>query len=118
MIAEQMMDILSTVLVVLFSISVLYQIIRYIMLEYRGHKNRNAPVYTERATVYHKHEEKDAPYLGQGYSYVYYITFHTDFGEALKLYMTRDDFYILQEGDVGELTWQGEKFWKFIPDEK
>lgn len=115
---EQIINGLKFVLITLFSFSVLFSVIRFGVMEYRGCKNRNAPVFTERATVHYKHPEMDAPYLGRGYSYVYYITFHTDFGQALKLYMTRDDFYILHEGDVGLLTWQGEKFWKFIPEEK
>lgn len=118
MTAEQILEWMPTVLWILVIPAIVYSIARFVVLEYRGYKNRNAPVYTERAVAYHKHEEKDAPYMGRGYSYVYYITFHTDFGEAVKLYMTGDDFFIINEGDAGMLTWQGEKLWKFIPEPK
>lgn len=104
--------------VMIIGFSAVCGVIRFIILAYRGHKTRNAPVFTDRATVYFMHPEKDAPYLGRGYSYVYYITFHTDSGLAQKLYMTKDEFYIIQEGDTGMLTWQGNKLWKFIPDKK
>ena len=97
---------------------VLYAIIRFVLIEYRLHRNSTAPVCTDRATVYFKHEEKDLPYMGRGYDYVRYVTFHTDRGEAVKLYMTGQQFFELQESDVGMLTWQGTKFWKFEPEKK
>ena len=96
----------------------LYAIIRFLHREYRLHKNSAAPLFTDRATVYLKHEEKDLPYMGRGYDYVRYITFHTDRGESLKLYMTGQEFFEIRENDVGMLTWQGEKFWKFVPENK
>ena len=96
----------------------LYAIIRFVRREYRLHKNSAAPLCTDRATVYFKHEEKDLPYMGRGYDYVRYITFHTDRGEALKLYMTGQEFFEIREDDVGMLTWQGDKFWKFEPEKK
>ena len=104
--------------VVIIGFSVTYSIVRFIILAYRGHKNRNAPVFTERATAHYKHPEMSIPYMGRGYSYVRYITFHTDFGQAVKLYMNQEDFFLIPEGAVGQLTWQGEKFWKFIPEKR
>ena len=97
---------------------VLCAIIRFAIIEYRLHKNSAAPLCTDRATVYFKHEEKDLPYMGRGYDYVRYITFHTDHGEAVKLYMTGQEFFEVNENDVGMLTWQGKKFWKFEPEKK
>lgn len=113
-----LMDNMKVVFLVVFCLCAGCQLIRYILLEYRIYRNNKAPVYTDRAVAHYKHEETDAPYLGRGYSYVHYITFHTDSGIAVKLYMNSDDFYIIQEGDTGELTWQGNKLWKFIPDKK
>ena len=97
---------------------VLYAIIRFALIEYRLHRNSTAPVCTDRATVYFKHEEKDLPYMGRGYDHVRYVTFHTDHGEAVKLYMTGQDFFEINENDVGMLTWQGTKFWRFEPEKK
>ncbi len=106
------------VIIALICVSVGFQLVRFLVLEYRIQRNSKAPVFTAHATAYYKHPEIDAPYLGPGYRYVYYITFHTDIGESVKLYMTGDDFYVINEGDTGQLTWQGEKFWKFVPDSK
>ena len=97
---------------------VLYEIIRFAVTEYRNIQKNKAPVCTERAVAYHKHEKTDLVLIGRHSTTVYYITFHTDFGEILKLYMTRDDFFIINQGDAGQLTWQGEKFWKFVPEKK
>lgn len=95
-----------------------YGLIRFIIREYKLHKNSIAPVFTDRATVYYKHPERDLPYMGRNYDYVCYVTFHTDHGEAVKLYMTGQEYFELNENDVGMLTWQGTKFWKFIPEKK
>lgn len=97
---------------------VLFEIIRMAVTLHRNNKKNKAPVYTERAVAYHKHEKTDIVFAGIHSTYVYYITFHTDFGEILKLYMTRDDFFIINEGDVGQLTWQGDKLWRFVPEKK
>lgn len=118
MTTDPTLEIIRKVLLVVLAFAVLINIVRFALLEYRRHKNRNAPVFTDHATVWYKHSEVDAPYLGRGYSYVHFITFHTQLGEAVKLYLNPDDFYILNEGDTGELTWQGEKFWRFVPDQK
>ena len=96
----------------------LYAIIRFAVSENRLHKNAVAPVCTDRAVVYFKHTEQDLPYMGRGYDYVCYVTFHTDHGEAVKLHMTGQDFFEIQENDVGMLTWQGTRFWKFVPEKK
>ena len=93
-------------------------VIRFVIIEYRLHKDSVAPLCTDRATVYFKHPERSLPYMGRGYDYVCYITFHTDHGEAIKLYMTGQQFFEIQENDVGMLTWQGTKFWKFESEKK
>lgn len=115
---EQLLKLIPTILIILAIPSILYMIVQFIIMEYRSYKNSKAPVFTVRATAHYKHPEVDLPYLGRDYSYVHFITFHTELGEAVKLYMNGDDFYIINEGDVGELTWQGEKFWKFVPEKK
>ena len=117
MTTEQILELLPKLLMFTLIPAIIFGVVRFAVLEYRLHKNSIAPVHTERATVYFKHPETDAPYLGRGYSYVHYVTFHTDRGEAVKLYMNRYDFYPLQEGSTGALTWQGEKFWKFEQEE-
>ena len=96
----------------------LYAVIRFAIIEYRLHKDSVAPICTDRATVYCKHPERDLPYMGRNYDYVCYVTFHTDHGEAIKLHMTGQQFFEVNENDTGALTWQGEKFWKFEPEKK
>lgn len=100
--------------------AVLYHICYFIAVNYRGYKNRKAPVFTGRATVHHKHPETE--YISGnkvwGNENVHFVTFHTDLGEILKLYMGADNYYRIQDGDTGKLTWQGERFWEFIPEKK
>ena len=85
-------------------------------------RRNNTPVETDRAVAYFKHPESETATLRtlQGYRNegTYFITFHTDHGEAVKLYMTGQDFFEINENDVGMLTWQGTRFWKFEPDRK
>ena len=97
---------------------VIFAIVRFGIREYKLHKDSTAPLFTDRATVYFKHEEKDLPYMGRGYDYVRYITFHTDHGQAVKLHMTGQQFFEIPEDAVGMLTWQGTRFWKFEPEKK
>lgn len=116
--ADELMRWLPTVFKSLFLVSIVLLIIYFIRNEIRLHRNSQAPVCTERATVHYKHAEKEMVYSGRGNNELFYITFHTEFGQQLKLYMTYEYFYTLEEGDTGTLTWQGERFWKFVPDEK
>jgi len=88
-------------------------LIYFIMVEYRNHKRSSAPVETARAVAYYKHPDMEPVLMGRASTYVYYITFHTDSGDILKLYMNPQDYYSIPEGSWGMLTWQHNKFWKF-----
>lgn len=88
-------------------------LIYFITVEYRNHKRSSAPVETARAVAYYKHPDMEPVLTGQASTYVYYITFHTDAGDILKLYMNPQDYYSIPEGSWGMLTWQHNKFWKF-----
>ncbi len=113
-----MVENIKLICYLLLGLSLLWMVIRFILLEIRNHKNSKALVRTERATVYYKHEEQDYLPQGNSSSCVFYITFHTDFGEIVKCYMNYDHFYIIEQGAVGELTWQGERFLSFVPERK
>ena len=115
---DELLGLLPTAFKYLFVGSIGLLLLYYIRNEIRLHRNSQAPVCTERATVHYKHAEKEMVYSGRGNTELFYITFHTEFGQQLKLYMTYEYFYTLEEGDTGTLTWQGERFWKFVPDEK
>ena len=55
--------------------------------------------------------------LGRHSTWIYYVTFHTDSGLILDLYLSGESYFSLQEGDVGILTWQHNRFWKFEKEE-
>ena len=116
--AEEIQVLFSTVLKYLFIASIVLLIIRFIRSELQLHRNSIAPVCTEYATVHYKHPERDMVWAARGSNELFYITFHTEHGRQLKLYMTYENFYILEEGTAGMLTWQGERFWKFVPEKK
>lgn len=92
-------------------------VIYFVLVEYRSHKRNNAPVETARAAAYCKHPDMEPVLTGRSSTYVYYITFHTNSGDILKLYMTPQDYYSISEGSWGILTWQHNKFWKFQKEE-
>lgn len=92
-------------------------LVKYFLMEYRTAKIRNAPVETVRATAYHKDPDSYPVMAGRTTNYVYHITFHTQSGEALKLYMNRDAYFNIPEGASGELMFQGEKLWRFTFDD-
>jgi len=86
---------------------------KFILMEYRTAKIRNAPEVTVRATVHYKDPDTFPVMAGRTTNYVYHITFHTESGEALTLYMNRDAYFNIPEGASGELLYQGEKLWRF-----
>ncbi len=90
-----------------------FLLIRFCLLEYFTWKNNRQLVRTEKAIACYK--DPNPGYLPQGRasSSVYYITFHTDSGEIVKLYMGYQDYFTIEEDARGVLTWQGDKFWKF-----
>lgn len=110
------MEITTIVTAVIFAViglSLGLMLVNWIRLELSGHRNRTANVQVSRAVAYYKHPEVDYLPQGNASSGVYHITFHTDGGDIVKLYMNPGDYYSIEEGAWGELTWQGEKFWKF-----
>ncbi len=113
-----MAELFETIFFCIVGASLLFLLVRFCVIEYRLHKIGKAPVYTEPATVHYKHPEQDLINAGRANGSIFYITFHTDFGVAVKCYMGYEHFYILEEGMHGELTWQGERFIKFIPETK
>ena len=88
-------------------------LIRFLRIEYHTAKIRNAPEVTVRATAYYKDPDTFPVIAGRTTNYVYHITFHTDAGEAVTLYMNRDAYFSIPEGASGELLYQGERLWRF-----
>lgn len=108
------LDYLETGLVIL---AVAAFVVYFILVNYRSNKRNNAPVETTRATAYLKHPDMEPVLNGRHSTYIYYITFHTDCGDILKLYMNPTDYFSISEGSCGMLTWQGDRFWKFEKEE-
>lgn len=113
MTADQLANIIETVLYAVLIFVVVSMVIRFILMEYRLYKRDRAPMETAPAIAWYKHPDMEPVLAGRSSTYVYYVTFHTDSGDILKLYMTPDQFYSIEEGSRGILTWQGPKLWKF-----
>ena len=88
-------------------------ILTFVLIEYQNWKKNNAPVQTARAVACYKDPEMRASIDGRNHTYIFYITFRTESGELLNLYMGRDEYYSIPEGAAGELTWQDKKLWRF-----
>lgn len=90
-------------------------LVRWIQLERFSRKNSQAAVETDMAVAYFKDPEVGHLPQGRASSSVHYITFHTDGGDIITLYMGPRDYYAIEEGARGKLTWQGARFWGFEP---
>lgn len=102
---------------VLLGIAAGFALYKFILLEYRTAKIRNAPEITVRASVYYKDPDTFPVIAGRTTNYVYHITFHTESGDAVKLYMDRDAYFNIPEGASGELHYQAQKLWRFTMDD-
>ncbi len=110
------MDILRYVLYAVASFAVLAVIVQWIRLELFIRRNNRAEIKTSLAVAQSKDPNPGYAPQGRSSSSVYYITFLTEEGEQVRLYMQYQDFYVIAQGSRGTLTWQGEKFLKFLPD--
>lgn len=79
-------------------------------------KDDKGPELTAPATVVSKRVDQGR-YIGKAPSrWNYLMTFALSDGEELELYVTDDVFSTLKEGQSGQLTWQGKRFYQFYPD--
>lgn len=83
------------------------------------HKNATSPILTQHAKVVakrtkvsHHHSTSNNNMHHSSHTY-YYATFETDAGQRIELIMSGRDYGMLAEGDLGELTYQGEWFKQF-----
>lgn len=113
---EKIRSVANILLYIALGFCILYWIAHTVVLEYRSRKNNNAPVMTAPAVAYLKHPETALVNQGRSNADVHFITFHTDSGDIVKLYMNAKDFYSIPEGSCGMLTWQGTRFWKFTQE--
>ena len=111
--SEKIRSIVSIAFYIALGFCLLYWIAHTAVLEYRNWKNSKAPVLTAPAVAYCKHPETALVNQGRTNGNVHFITFHTESGDIVKLYMTAQTFYTIPEGSRGMLTWQGERIWKF-----
>ena len=106
---------------ILIGLGVLSFLAHFLIIEIRSHKRNNAPVETGLAMAYCKHPEFETTTVrtnvGMRNDTIHYITFHTESGDILKLYMHEKDYYAISDGSRGTLTWQADKFWKFEKEE-
>ena len=110
-------EILNYLKIGMIALGVIGFVIYFVQVNYRSNRRNNAPVETALALAYYKHPEMEPVLTGRASTYVYYITFHTESGDILKLYMNSQDYFAISEGSWGILTWQHNKFWKFQKEE-
>ena len=78
-------------------------------------KNNNSPrltvvagVASKRTTVSHHHHDHQVHT-----STSYYVTFQVESGDRIELKMSGQEYGMLMEGDVGQLTFQGTRYLGF-----
>lgn len=87
------------------------------------HKNATSPILTQRGRIiskrtdvsHHHHNTGNSNMHSSSHTY-YYVTFETDAGQRFEVTLSGREFGLLAEGDIGELTYQGEWFKAFKKD--
>ena len=92
-------------------------LVYFIVVNSRSSKRNKAPVETARAVVHYKDPKIEPVLLGRHSTYIYHVTFHTETGEILTLYLNPQNYHALTEGNWGMLTWQADRFWRFEKEE-
>ena len=87
----------------------------YQVLIYRD-KDDKGPEMTGRATVVSQRVDQGRYHGKVRTRWNYLMTFALSDGEEVELYVTDDIFSSLKEGQSGQLTWQGKRFYHFEPD--
>lgn len=113
MTADQLANVIQAALSVAAGFAAVSMAARFLLTGYRLRKRDQCQVETAPAVAWYKHPDMEPVLAGRASTYVYYITFHTDSGDILKLYLNPTEFYSIEEGSRGILTWQGTRFWKF-----
>ena len=115
--ADKIGSYVQVLLYIALGFFLLYRLAHLVVVEYHLRKNNSSSVNTCGAVAYLKHAEQALVNAGRTSGDVHFITFHTDSGEIVKLYMNPQQFYSIPEGSHGMLTWQGKRFWKFEKEE-
>lgn len=84
---------------------------------YRGYLNRREPIVEVMATVLSHREGGEIVSTGgmlvSGSDTINYITFATDNGQLVEVYVGNQDYYTIHDGEYGKLAYQGSRLWKF-----
>ncbi|MBR3706775.1 MAG: DUF2500 domain-containing protein [Firmicutes bacterium] len=92
-----------------------------IKAEYRRYKNNHAPEIKVNATAVKKSVTSDniqyTNWAMRDGGTVFYGTFLTEDDKTVELYMNGQKFVSFEEGDTGELWYQGTRFLEFKKDE-
>lgn len=107
-----MFDLIFILFFIVFAFIIISNISSYV-------KNSKAPIITVEAKIISKrlnvshHTHNNDNHTHHTTSTTYYITFETEHGERLELSLSGRMYGQLIEGDMGELTYQGEWFKDF-----
>lgn len=106
--------------IIIIGLLLFYFLFVFLPPNLRGYRNRRQPTITIRATVVGKAQNMSNAIHG-GFATrdgggVYMLVFNTANGLQVTLTVPRDDYYNLQEGTKGILTYQGSKCEKLTPD--
>ena len=85
----------------------------------RYHRDNHSPVLTVWAKVVGKREDYSHHIHNANENHMhmsstwYYATFEVDSGDRMELELTGEEYGLLAEGDLGELTFQGSRYLGF-----
>ena len=117
-----MMNIMPVFVILVFAIVIIMLLVVAVRGVSRWHQNNQSPVLTveaeivaKRADVTHHnhHTGTDGGMMHTTSSTSYYATFQVESGDRMELYIPRNEYGMLAEGDRGRLTFQGTRYLRF-----
>jgi hypothetical protein len=106
-------QILNIIIYSLLALVIGIHLINTIRIQVGAYRQRRLPVLTAPAEAWYKHPGMEPVLIGRHSTYLFHITFRTEDGLEMKLYMNRDVYFIIPEGAKGDLVWQGDRLIKF-----
>lgn len=102
-----------------FAIAIGIFVMTFVNMIKTWNKNNNSPRLTVTATVItkrdqlHSHHHTRDLHHRTTHSHTYFATFQFESGDRLELIVPSNEYGLLAEGDVGQLTFQGTRFLSF-----
>ncbi len=116
------MNVIPILVILVFAVVIIMFIVMAVRGAAQWNRNNKSPVLTVEAEIvakradvtHHRHHTgTDGGMMHTASSTRYYATFQVESGDRMELYIPRNEYGLLAEGDRGRLTFQGTRYLSF-----